>query len=137
MSSDFFGISPAIVTLMERLFESSRGTGRTTSLLEQVKDGDAVVFVRRNEGERFERECRGRGVRVSCIVIHPRDAGQLPSLEKLRGFRGRLHFDHEWIESYYLERHGDAAAALSWLQDAWLKRGPATREERAAPRAFK
>ena len=97
---DFFGIGQAVQAALFIYFQASRATGRTTSLLESVKDGDRIVFANFKEADKFNRLCLERGVKVECIVVLVADISRLfergPS-------QGRTIFDHGWVQEYYLK----------------------------------
>lgn len=97
---DHFGIGAAMRGMALTYFQSARRTGRTTSLVESVKDGDRIVFADSREAERVLRLCLERGVKVECIVSDPKTPQRLFE----RGTpQGRTIFDHSWVEQYYLD----------------------------------
>jgi hypothetical protein len=96
---DHFGIGAALQSIAQVYFRSARQSGRTTSLVESVKDGDRIVFADSVEAERVRRLCLERGVTVKCIVAEPKNPGRVFE----RGTsEGRTLFDHSWVERYYL-----------------------------------
>ena len=96
---DHFGIGAAIQGIASVYFRSARQTGRTTSLVESVKDGDRIIFANGKEAERVRRLCLERGVTVECIVVEPKT----PERVFERGTpEGRTIFDHSWVEQRYL-----------------------------------
>ena len=48
---DHFGIGAAMRGMFLNYMHSARRSGRTTSLVESVKDGDRIVFAERREAE--------------------------------------------------------------------------------------
>ena len=52
---DHFGIGAAMRGMALTYIQSARRTGRTTSVVESVKDGDRIVFADRREAERVRR----------------------------------------------------------------------------------
>lgn len=95
---DQFGIGAAVLGAAQIYFRSARGSGRSTSLVESVKDGDRVVFVNQEEVRRVQRLFLERGVQVGCVVIDPRT----PERVFERGTpKGRTIFDHSWVEQFY------------------------------------
>lgn len=96
---DHFGIGAAMHGAALIYTQSARRTGRTTSLVDSVKDGDRICFSDSREAERVRRLCMERGVKVECIVIDPKTPERLFE----RGTsQGRTLFDHSWVEQYYL-----------------------------------
>lgn len=95
---DHFGIGAAMLAMSAVYTTATRRSGRTTSLIEDVKDGDRIVFAHSHEAQRVERILLERGLKVQCIVVDVRDPHQLLR----RGTsQGRTIFDHSWIEEYY------------------------------------
>ena len=95
---DHFGIGSAVKSVAEVYFRSARRTGRTSSLVASVKNGDCIIFIDSREADRVKRLCRERGVEVECIVIDPKQAEQVYERKPLPG---RTIFDHSWVEQYY------------------------------------
>lgn len=125
MSSDHFGIGAAMRAMHRVYAMSARRTGRTTSLVESVKDGDRIVFASTPEARRVERLLRERGVKVECIVVEPKQPGKLVE----RGTsQGRTIFDHAWVAHFYELAIEDADRAIGELQEKTSGYGPAHRE---------
>jgi hypothetical protein len=104
---DHFGIGQAMRGMARVFFQSARQTGRTTSLIESLKDGDRVVFANLKTATDFQRLCNKRKLAVDCVVIPPRDPGQI---KRFPPSDGRTVFDHTWVEIYYegaIENAGD------------------------------
>jgi hypothetical protein len=97
--SDFFGIGQAIKGAAFIYFASARRTGRTTSLVESLHDGDRVVFTNSREADRVKRMCKDRGVKITTVVIDPKEPTRL--LEYGYSHSGRTVLDHTWVEQYY------------------------------------
>ena len=93
--------------------QSARRTGRTTSLVESVKDGDRICFACNTEARRVEQLLRERGVQVACIVVDPK------SPQDIFGYgtsQGRTIFDHDWVEQYYLAAIEHASVSIDHFQ---------------------
>lgn len=124
---DHFGIGAAIRGAAHIYFQSARQTGRTTSLVESVKDGDRIVFTDNRKAERVHRLCLDRGVTVECIVIEPKT----PERVFERGTpEGRTIFDHSWVEQFYILAIDNAAQTLDYLERQASGYGEAHRETR-------
>lgn len=97
---DFFGIGQALRGAFETYLQGSRGTGRTTLLLNSLKEGDRVIFHNHNHKKFFEMELRHREVKgVELLVVDVDSLG-----EHLRGVgtaQGRTYFDHTFIEEHH------------------------------------
>jgi hypothetical protein len=95
---DHFGIGAGMQAAAAIYMHSARRTGRTTSLVESVKDGDRIVFSDPREAARVKRLCDERGVYVDCRVVDPKTP------ERVFEFgtpQGRTRFDHTWVEQRY------------------------------------
>lgn len=110
---DHFGIGSAIASAAQMYFRCARGTRRTTSLLESVKDGDRVVFVDSHQADLFSRLCEERGVDVDCCVVDPRTPERV--FEKGTP-QGRTVFDHVWVEQFYTLAIERAARDIDHLE---------------------
>jgi hypothetical protein len=97
---DHFGIGAAVKAIVEIYLQGARRTGRTTSLLDSLKNGDRVVFSNHKEANRVSRLLRERNLLVKCIVIDTKQPYNLFNLEKPIG---KTLFDHSWVEQFYLE----------------------------------
>lgn len=114
-------------------FLSARRSGRTTSLIESVKDGDRIVCATSNEVARLQRLCRERGRSVECIVIDP----CAPERIFQRGTStGRTIFDHTWVEQYYIAALERAEKDIDQLQKEGSGFGAAHLETRRAANEF-
>lgn len=124
---DHFGIGAAVKGVVQTYFRTARGTGRTTSLIESVKDGDRVVFLTKQDAQRTERLFRDRGVVVECVII-PVDQ---PDRVFERGTpKGRTIFDHRWVEEFYTSAIDRAASAIDHFERQSSGYGEAHREAR-------
>lgn len=63
---DSFGIGAALKGAALIYFQASRRTGRTTSLVESLKDGDRVIFTNSNEADRVKRICYELGIKIKA-----------------------------------------------------------------------
>ena len=113
---DHFGIGRAMKGMAMLYFQSARQSGRTTSLLDSLKDGDRVCFSVPAEAKRFRLLCRERQLDVQCIVLDPARMHHLLDGQKSKG---RTLFDHTFVEDRYqlalerCERELDELQALA------------------------
>lgn len=122
---DHFGIGAAMRGMALTYFQSARRTGRTTALVESVKDGDRIVFADSREAERVRRLCLERGITVECIVSDPKTPQRLFE----RGTsKERTIFDHGWVEQYYLDVLEGHAREIDHLTTQLSGYGEAHRE---------
>lgn len=96
---DHFGIGSAVKAMLRVLSHSSRATGRTTSLIDSLRDGDRVLVPTTGERERLDRQCRERGLKVDIVVVDSR----YEALRSLRPAVGRTIFEHTLVEKKYQE----------------------------------
>ena len=107
-----YGIGAALLAVATVYFRSARRTGRTTTLLNTLQNGDRVVFATAKDKALFMKLAEGRVI-IHPLVIDPR---QLDSLSQFsRNVTGRTFFDHSWVEAFYrhaLTRAGDHLARM-------------------------
>ena len=124
---DLFGIGNAMKSMAITYFQTSRATGRTTAMVEGLKDGDRVVFMTWVEATRVKRLCEERGVTIDCIVISPDQVERLFE----RGISiGRTIFDHSWVEKYYINALNQVSLDIDHIQKVSSGVGEAHRETR-------
>lgn len=117
---DFFGIGAAVKGAMNVYFQSARRTGRTTSMLETLKDGDRVYFACQQDARNFDRLCKERGRGVECLVIDPKEPQSI--FHRHGTCSGRAIFDHSWLEQFYqhgLEQMQEHVACLERESSGW------------------
>jgi hypothetical protein len=114
-SMDAFGIGAAVKGMLMIYSRSGRKTGRTTALINSLKDGDRVIFSDKREANRFERLCRDRGLYVCCIVIEPREPQRVMALGRVTDCR--TVFDHSWVEEFYLHKVKEAVEEVDHWQN--------------------
>lgn len=103
---DHFGIGNAMRSLFHTLQMHSRGTGRTTSLINSIGDNDRVVVASSHEADRLRYECQKHCKNPEIVVVSPRSPGELL---KRKPCEGRTLFEHIWVEQFYelaIERVG-------------------------------
>lgn len=110
---DKFGIGAGVMGSVRTYFSAARQSGRTTALVESLKDGDRVVFTDDIQAEYVKKLCRQLGVKVECVVVSPRH----PDGVFDRGTpTGRTIFDHVWLEEFYKERIAEAMRSIDYLE---------------------
>jgi hypothetical protein len=110
---DHFGIGNAVRSLFHTLLQTSRGTGRTTSLINSVRDGDRIICSESLEQQRLRREFHRMGRDVSVEHIPPNFPEEVL---RLTPCAGRTLFDHTWVERYYALALERAAEDIDHLQ---------------------
>ena len=113
---DFFGIGQAIQGAVQIYFRSARATGRTTVLLDSVKEGDRIITSTREEAHRLEHILRDRKLNVQCLRVDPRYPEKV--WEQYGRSEGRTIFDHSFIEEHYLACIEEAGERISGVEKA-------------------
>lgn len=124
---DHFGIGPAMQGIAHIYFRSARQTGRTTSLVESVKDGDRIIFANSAEANRVRRLCKERDVQVECVVVAPETPERVFELGTPPG---RTLFDHSWVEQRYLVAIERVGNEIDYIEKQASGYGEAHRETR-------
>ena len=125
---DHFGIGAAIRGAALTYLHSARQTGRTTSLIESVKDGDRILFASAPEADRVRRLCKERDVEVECIVVSPEQWKQ--RFFGLGTSQGRTLFDHTLVEKIYMQAIEAAQHEIDFFERQLSGYGEAHRETR-------
>lgn len=124
---DHFGIGAGVEGAVEVYFQSARRTGRTTSMVNSLKDGDRVLFSNEREAKRVERMFKERGVDVKCLVVDPN------ALERVKAHgtsQGRTIMDHSLVEQMYSNALRDTRAWVAHFEQSLSGYGEAHRETR-------
>lgn len=130
---DHFGIGNAVQASLTTLFQACRRTGRTTSLIESLRDGDRVIACNDQHARYLRGLLAQRNLKVEVLVIQPKDHHMLwehPTSE------GRTLFDHPWIEQFYQQAFEDAQKHVDHMQRESSGFGTAHYETQAKARQF-
>lgn len=124
---DPYGIGNAYRAMAMMYTQASRRTGRTTQMLDRLKNGDRVVCLESAEVHRLKRLCHERGLEVEFITCSPKDPGQL----LMRGTpEGQSVFEHTWVERFFASRIEHLVEEFAQLQRDLSGYGEAHRETR-------
>jgi len=93
---DFFGIGAAVKAIFNVYSIASRGTFRTSHLVDNLCSGDCVYFVDSQDANRVFRLCQERGV-----IIEARVARDFDTLYNDPRGTGRTLLDHRLVEELY------------------------------------
>jgi hypothetical protein len=114
---DQYNIGPTLQASLSMYTEHARQTGRTTRLIDSLKEGDRVVCLNARESERIRRLIQERGLKgVEMVTNHPDEAGEL--LGRLPTPQGLTLFEHTWVEEYFRRELEKASSRLRELQNA-------------------
>lgn len=123
---DYFGIGVAARGAFRAVLLATRGTGRTTRLVADLRENDIVVVLNADHGRALERKARDAGKSCRWVAAEPLigDVAHGRVAEKMRGWdgNGRLIFDHAWTEAYYDQVLVDAGSDLDRLASAYRMR---------------
>jgi hypothetical protein len=117
MKGDIFGIGTGIKSMIAIFIHNARQTGRTTFMVNGLQDGDMVIVVNAQQGKEIERlftmnESK-RGMRISWKAVEP---GDFYSIDFNPRSKGRLIFDHVWVEMTYEQAVNDVSHRIAQLQ---------------------
>lgn len=101
---DEYGIGSAASMGLHLYEASSRGTGRTTRMVERLRDDDQVVCRSAKEAERIRRLLKDAG--KSTKVVSVQHASDL--YDRTQRAKGRTYFDHDWVHQYFVDAVKDA-----------------------------
>lgn len=124
---DHFGIGAAIRAMVGVYLTTARQSGRTTSLVESLKNGDRVVCLNSLQAQRLRGLCLERGVKIETMIVDPCQPGAVfgrPPAE------GRTIFDHTWVEAFYTQAIEAAAREIDHLERETSGSGAAHRTTR-------
>lgn len=110
---DMYGIGSAMKSMIQMYTISARGSGRTTEMINSLKDGDRVYFTESREAERVGRMCRERKLEITCVVIPVSNPGRIFEYPTSKG---RSVFDHRWVEEYYSRSVERAEKDIEYFQ---------------------
>lgn len=96
--NDTFGIGTALRAIINNYFIQSRNTGRTLSMIQSYKKGDRIIFHTSDHARHAERIARDLGIELEYSVITP---SEVQKVFRRDGSKGRIIFDHVWLEIYY------------------------------------
>ena len=92
---DEYGLFSAVKAGLHTFSMMARRTGRTTRMIERIKDGDILICSTSDERRDIERGLREAGKdKVKIVVQDPTKRFDNPALRT----NGEVHFDHWWVE---------------------------------------
>ena len=119
---DPFGIGRALQHGLRMFMHASRRSGRTTDMLNMIREDDVVVTAMRQEAQRLKGLVNRRGFNnVDVICVEPLGLGRV--YERLvSGRPRRVLFDHLFFETYYSYMMDQAFEDISHFKDTLDKR---------------
>jgi hypothetical protein len=83
-----------------RMYEQgARRSGRTTRMIDQVREGETVVCFNALHARHVQTALRERGLTNVRVSTCAPDMGEFVSTTA--GVRGRIHLDHCWVHEWY------------------------------------
>ena len=116
---DEYGLIAAAKTGLKLFEASSRGSGRTSRLVERVTDEDQIVAPTREVSDYIRHRLKDAGKKTRVFTI-PVDRFN----PEHRAPNGRTFFDHTWIEQYIRQSICRAEDDLEAMQRAMSKTWP-------------
>lgn len=131
---DIYGIGASLSAHIKRYIETHRGTGRTSTLLSILREGDAVVFSLPSAKSHFERQLKEAGFKngdVKVITASPRYPSD--AIDKLKGrLEGKVYFDHTYLEEFFTQANLDARVHIMTISRELSGFGERHRKTKAA-----
>jgi len=110
---DAFGFGAALRGVAKVYFISARRSGRTTALVESLKDGDKVICRSHMEGNSIKDLCKRRGVEIEICAVNP---AEWANIYQVPPAKRRMVFDHTWVEEFYLQQIEDMGKFFERVQ---------------------
>lgn len=113
-----YGMGAATRAAMDMFNMGCRQTGRTLRMCENANPGDRIVAHDERAKryiERILRDIAKENVEVVAIPVSLHG----DHLARLRPASGRLMFDHNWVEQFYMARIGNAQADIRRIAEAF------------------
>lgn len=113
--SDLYGIGNMLQTVLNIYFLGMRHNGKTTKMLKSLNKEDIVVFDNSGIAKLTQKYARELEIDIQYIVIDPWKPEQIG--EKLGGRprHGKIVFDHNFVEKFYIVAVERAKNDLSFL----------------------
>jgi hypothetical protein len=97
--SDARRLTEALQMALRMYDAGARRSGRTTRMIESVREGDAVVCLNQAHAREIRRLLDDRGLKRVSILTAP---GHLGELGHVTARSNRLHIDHCWLHEYFM-----------------------------------
>lgn len=110
---DHFGIGAALLGSGNIYLRAARQTGRTTSLLNSLKDGDRVIVPTERQQRRWQSLLAERQLKVEVRWF---SVDRLHDLYHLGTGDRQTRFEHTWVEEFYIRNLEDSIRHLDELQ---------------------
>lgn len=98
--------------------QTARRTGRTSRMLDRLKDGDQVVTLSSREADRLRRLAKERKLDVRIVTVSEPHPGAVLATVRTAPRMGHTYFDHLWVEAFFERAIADAARDLDQLESA-------------------
>lgn len=99
MNDDINRLYEALGMALRMYDLGARRSGRTSRMIEQIRDGETVVCLNQQGARQVQRLLAERGLRSVRITSCAPDLGEFMSTTA--GCTGRVHLDHLWVHEWY------------------------------------
>ena len=107
-----------------RMYElGARRSGRTTRMVEQVREGETVVCLNEQHARNVRQALQEKGLRDIRVTTCAPNMGNF--ISTTAGNSGRIHLDHCWVHEWY------SAAIIAATRE--LEAAVASRDTRGKP----
>lgn len=110
---DQYGIGSAMQAMQAMYVNTARRAGRTTSMLQQLKDGDRVICSSQSAQRDIKNRAQKMGLKIECI--HLSDFHDMATMPPTKGM---VYLDHTMVERLY---EVSILCAQNEI-DSWLER---------------
>ncbi len=129
--SDHYGIGNSLLGMFDVYRRMSRRSGRTTRMLEQVKEDCLIIVLTDQDRILLQRQMKALGKEATVVAVDV--VGPHPGLLRGRQY-SQVLLDHAWVEEYFRRDILVANSFLSALEQEITKKPPSNidlRDERA------
>lgn len=107
---DTYNIANSMRVGLEMLMQGARQSGRTTRMLDGLKDGDRIITSDTRNVRILQNQARQRGLNVEVIFWSVKEMHC--NIYRLKKSAGRTVFDHVFIENFWKTRIADIEREL-------------------------
>jgi hypothetical protein len=122
ISGDECGYAATLKSSLHYFAINSRQTGRTSRLIERVKDGDQIVAPSAEVARYIERRLREYG--KNNIKVFSVSPSEMPLNFVGTAHHGRTFFEHSWVERFFINAIDQAEKQLESYSIAMSKTWP-------------
>lgn len=110
---DQYGIGSAMQAMQAMYVNVARRAGRTTRMLQQLKDGDRVICSSQSAQRDIKHRAQKMGLKIECIHL-----SDFHGMARMEPAKGMVYLDHTMVERLYEVSILCAQEEI----DSWLER---------------